>query len=75
MKTFKVGDLVVSAWGHAYIDGQPTPHGLGMVMGETKGFEYDHFKQDWAVYNVYWFQSGKAYPVFSHDLNLYEREV
>ena len=70
MKAFNAGDLVMSAWGTL----GSLSNDLGVVMGETKGFDYDNFKQDWTVYDVYWFQAGKTYPVFSHDLNLYKRE-
>ena len=72
MKTFKIGDLVVSAWGQLQVLGDD----LGVVLGqiEAQVLNCDHFKQDCAVYNVYWFQAGQTYPVFSHDLTLYERE-
>lgn len=70
MKTFKIGDLVVSAWNQL----QALNDDLGVVLGKTQGFNYDHFKQDWVVYDVYWFQAGQAYPVFSHDLDLFETQ-
>tara|TARA_R100001082_G_scaffold18424_1_gene9115 strand:- start:387 stop:614 length:228 start_codon:yes stop_codon:yes gene_type:complete len=69
VKTFKVGDLVQSTWGHS----QPLAVDLGVVMGTTDGFDYNAF-EDWSVYNVYWFQAGKVYPVFAHDLILYKRK-
>ena len=70
MKTFSIGDLVVSVWGET----RPLGDDLGVVLSECKEFAYDHPQRNWVVYNVYWFQAGQTYPVVSHDLDLYKEK-
>ena len=70
-KFFNIGDLVRSAWGRT----QPLSEDIGVVMSVAEGFSQKSFETgDWSVYNVYWFQAGKVYPVFAHDLILFKRE-
>ena len=59
-----IGDLVKPLWGHL--------DALSSDFGVITGLIENDFSN--LIYNVYWFQAGKTYPVFSHDLTLYERE-